>query len=1091
MSVRRSSLFRAIASVAVVILMAAAPTLFAQTTTGNIAGTAQVASDKSALPGATIEAVHVPTGTRYDSVTGVNGRFTIPNVRVGGPYKITGTLEGFKSTTVNLNDVGLGQTSEVTVNMALAAVTEAITVTASADAIINPNRTGSTSSVTTEQIQTLPTVNRQLQDFARTNPYVVTSLTGDGTFMFVAGRNNRYNSIQIDGAVNNDLFGLSSSGTPGGGSGTQAVSLDAIQQIQILISPYDVRQSGFTGGGINAVTRSGSNNIEGSVFGTKRDPSYVGKGPTDTKVGKFDQSQYGGRLGGPIWKDKMFFFVSGETNKRNDPNGTSADGSTGINYTGTPAAADVANYLKSTYNYDSGPLGDLIFDTKSDLYFGRVDANIGSKHNLTLRHNYVKGSNVNTPSSFTRTTTRFYYPNNVYLFPSKTNSTVLQANSVLTANTFNEGRIGYQTVREHRETPGAIFPTIEIGGTGERSGSLQTGIERFSGANALDQNIFEFTDDFTITHGNQNIVIGTHNEIFKFSNLFISDFYGYYYFPTLAALQSGTPTIYRIGFATGSDPRRPTKFKAGQYSLYASDQWHLQHGVTLTAGLRADKPHFYNTPSNNAVVLTALGRSTSEIPTEQISWEPRIGFNWDIREDGKQQLRGGVGVFQGRTPFVWISNNYGNTGIETVNKGCTTTACMPKFNPDPNTQARLDGVAGATQDIALSDPDFQFPRVLRSTLGYDRELPWGVRGSVEALYSKTLEDVFYQNIVKVQTGTSPLDGRPTYASVGPPPGFTTSPFGNAYFLTNTNKGSEMTETLQLSKNFGRLSLMGNYAHQRALSAGDWTSSTASSQWQFGNLNKGDIYTPVLGRTQFEIQHRFNLSATYNFTTGPVSHNIGAFYVAQSGQPYSLLMGGDPNRDGSTSNDLLFVPSNGVILCPSSASGAPTAAGACRTTAGANATPLDSSLFTNFLQSVGVNPAKGEILSRNIIRAPWTRRLDLHYGIGLPQVLGARVMIEADLLNALNMVDSKYGVEQFVSNSSYSSVAFNGMDPTTGKAVYREASTTNCSAADVSSGVAGCTATTVRKSGTLTLGNQLSTANLGSRWQGRLGLRVNF
>jgi outer membrane receptor for ferrienterochelin and colicin len=1075
--------FRAIASAAVVFLMAA-PALFAQTTTGNIAGTALVASDKSALPGVTIEAVHVPTGARYDTVTGANGRFTIPNVRVGGPYKITGSLEGFKSTTVNLNDVTLGQTAEVNLNLSMAAVSEAITVTASADAIINPNRTGSSSQVSTEQIQTLPTVNRQIQDFARTNPYVVTSLTGDGTFMFVAGRNNRYNTLQIDGAVNNDLFGLSSSGTPGGGSGTQPVSLDAIQQIQILVSPYDVRQSGFTGGGINAVTRSGTNAFEGSVFGTKRDPSYVGKGPTNTKVGEFDQTQYGGRLGGPVWKDKLFFFFSGETNKRNDPNGTSADGSAGINYTGTPAAADVANFLKTTYNYDSGPLGDLVFKTKSDLYFGRLDANIGSQHNLTLRHNYVKGQNVNTPSSFTRNTTRFYYPNNVYLFPSKTNSTVVQANSVFTQNAFNEARIGIQKIREHRETPGAIFPTIEVGGTGERSGSLQTGIERFSGANALDQDIFEFTDDFTVTKGNHNIVIGTHNEVFKFSNLFIQDFYGYYYFPTLAALQSGTPTIYRVGFATGSDPRRPTEFKAGQYSLYASDQWHMDHGVTLTAGLRFDKPHFFTTPSDNSAVSAALGRKTSAIPKEDVTFEPRIGFNWDIRQDGKQQLRGGIGVFQGRTPFVWISNNYGNTGIEQVLKGCTTAACMPKFNPDPNTQSRLDGVAGATQDIALSNPNFQFPRVLRSTLGYDRELPWGIRGSVEALYSTTQQDVFYQNINKVQVGTSPLDGRPTYANIA-------SAFGNAYFLTNTNKGNELTETLLLSKAWGHLNVTGNYAHQRALSVGDWTSSTASSNWQFGFVNKGDIYTPVLSRTQFEIQHRFNLAATYNFVTGPVSHDIGAYYVAQSGQPYSLLMGGDPNRDGSTSNDLLFVPSNGIILCPSSASAAPTAAGACRTTAGANATPLDSALYTSFLQSVGLNPASGQILSRNILRQPWTRRLDLHYGLGLPQILRARIMIEADLLNALNMIDSKYGVERFVSNSTYSAVAFNGIDPTTGKAVYREASTTNCSAADVSGGVAGCTATTVRKLGTLTVGNQFSTANLGSRWQGRLGLRVNF
>ncbi len=1076
--------------VVAIALVAFAPAMVAQVTTGSIAGNV-TAADGSALPGVTVEAIHVPTGTRYDTVSGSEGRYTIANVRVGGPYTISANLDGFKPTTVNNIQVALGTTADVDLKLALAAVTEAITVTATVDPIINPDHTGSTSSVSTEQIQTLPTVNRQLQDFARTNPYFTTSLTGDGTFMFVAGRNNRYNTVQIDGAVNNDLFGLSSSGTPGGGSGTQPVSLDAIQQIQLVVSPYDVRHSGFTGGGVNAVTRSGTNDFEGSVFGTKRDPSFVGKGITNTKITEFEQSQYGGRLGGPIIKDRLFFFVSAETNKRDDPNGTSADGSTGVNYTGTPSAADVANFLKTTFNYESGSLGDLVYRTKSDLYFGRLDANIASKHNLTLRHNYVKAQNVNGPSSYpaTRTTTRFYYPNNVYLFPSETNSTVMQVNSVFGANAFNEARVGYQTIREHRETPGSIFPTIEIGGTGERAGSLQTGIERFSGANALNQDITEITDDFTWTHGDHTIVLGTHNEMFEFSNLFISDFYGYYYFPTLAALQARAPTIYRIGFATGSDPRRPTEFKAAQYSLYASDQWHMANGVTLTFGLRADKPRFNTVPTFNPAVQTALGYSTAEAPSETVTWEPRLGFNWAIPGGGKQQLRGGVGVFQGRTPFVWISNNYGNTGVEFINRGCVQAAgqpvpaCMPAFNPDPNTQSRLEGVAGATQDIALSDPDFRFPRVLRTTLGYDRDLFFGIRGTVELLYSKTQKDVFYLNVNKARAATnSPLDGRPTYASIS-------TAFGNALFLTNTDKGNEFTQTLQLSKNFRNLTLQGNYAHQRARSVGDWTSSTAGSNWQFGYVNKGDIFSDELSRTQFEIEHRFNISATYNFNTGAFSHGFGAYYVAQSGQPYSLLLGGDPNRDGSASNDLLFVPSNGIILCRSTANAAPNATAPCRTNTATQA-PLDSALFTNFLQSVGLNASSGEILDRNVLRQPWTRRLDLHYDLGLPQMFGAQVRIELDILNALNIFDKEYGVQRFVANSTYIPVAFSGMDPTSGKAVYREATTTNCLAADVGV-LAQCTSTNDRKNGTLTPDTQFSTANLGSRWQGRLGLRVNF
>ena len=1035
------------------------PALYAQVTTGNIAGTVTDQTG-AALPGVTIEATHGPTGTHYQTVSEAGGRFLIPNVRVGGPYKVTGTLEGFKPTTETGVNVNLGTTAEVSVKMALASVTEAITVTAKGDEIINPNRTGSTSSVTTQQIETLPTVNRQLQDYARTNPYVVTSLTGDGTFMTIAGRNNRYNNIQLDGAVNNDLFGLAASGTPGGQAGTQPFSLDAIQQLQVLISPYDVRQGGFTGGGINAVTRSGSNTIEGSVFGTKRDPSFVGKGPSDTKIGDFNQTQLGGRMGGPVVKDRLFYFVSGETNNRKDPNGTSADGSTGTVYNNAnPDAAAVRQFMISKYNYDPGSLGDLIFNTKSRLFLGKFDSNVGSATNISLRHNYVNANQDNTPSSFSRTVTRWYFPTNTYQFPSKTNSTVLQVNSVLNATMFNEGRVNITRIREQRDTP-VIFPTVEIGPGGERAGTMQLGTERFSGANALNQNINEITDDFTITRGAHTLVLGTHDELFKFSNLFIQDFYGYYHFANFAALQAGTPDIYRIGFATGSDPRRATAFKAAQYSLYANDQWRIIPSVTMTFGLRADKPKFDTIPSFNPAVQTAIGFSTSAIPSEKVTWEPRVGFNWDIGNRGTQQLRGGVGVFQGRTPFVWISNNYGNTGVEQVLLGCLAPSCTPPaFNPDPNSQPRNLG-AGAVQDIALSDPNFHFPRVLRSTLGYDRELFWGVRGSAEVLWSKNQEDIYYQNVNKKLTGTSPLDGRPTYASIA-------STIGNAYFLTNTTKGNETTETLSLSKVYKNFTFNGSYAHQNARSVGEGNSSTASSQWQFGFITRGDIFNPELSTSTFQVKHRYNLAATYSLNTGPLSHSFGLFYAAQSGNPYSLIMGGDPNKDGSGNNDLLFIPTD-FILCSSTANGAPTAAAPCRTSAGATQAPLDPSLFTNFLNSVGLSGAAGTTPKRNSIYQPWTRRLDFHYELGLPQVFHIRVLVQADILNLMNLFDKNSGVERFVTNNTYMAVTYSGQDPTTGKPVYRESA-----------------------SGRLTPGNQFSTANLGSRWQGRLGLRVNF
>ena len=1051
-----SSSRRTVSAFLILIVVTITPALFAQVTTGTIAGVVTTKTDNTPLPGVTVEAVHVPTGTRYQAVTGSDGRFTIPNVRIGGPYTVTSSLEGFKAGTEKNIDVRLGEASEVPLTMVMAAVSEAITVTASADPILNPSHTGSTSTVSQEQIETLPTVNRALQDFARTNPYVNQSLTSDsGTFMFIAGRNNRYNNIQIDGAVNNDLFGLSSSGTPGGGSGTQPISLDAIQSLQVVVSPYDVRQSGFTGGGVNAVTRSGSNDIHGSVFGTKRNASFIGDDVNGNKATDFDQKQFGGRVGGPILRDRLFYFFSGEQNKRSDPQGSSADGSTSINYTGTPSAADVASFVQSKYNLDLGGTGDLVFKTKSDLLFGRLDANIGSAHNLTLRHNYVNANNDNVPSSAQRSATRFYFPTNTYQFPSKTNSTVAQVNSVFGGNAFNEGRVGFQTIREHRET-GVNFPQVEIGGgvRAERNGVVQFGTERFSGANALNQDILEVTDDFTLIRGAHNIVVGTHNEMFKFANTFIADYNGYYHFETFDAFKAGTPDIYRIGFATGADPKRPTAFRAANYSLYASDQWRLPHAVTLTFGLRADKPHFGNKPTFNPLVQQEIGYSTAAVPEEKINWEPRLGFNWDIGGMAHQQLRGGVGVFQGRTPYVWISNNYGNTGVEQISLGCLTPACTPPaFNPDPSTQPRNLG-SGATPSVAMSDPNFQFPRVLRSTLGYDRETFYGIRGTVEVLYTKTMQDAFFYNVNKKQTSTNAIDGRPRYSLVS-------TKLGDAILLSNTDRGDDLTESIQLNRNFKNMTISASYAHQKAKSVADSQSSTAGSS--FGNMfTTGDIFAQVLSPSAFQVEHRLNAAATYNFATGAFTHGLGLFYVAQSGQPYSLTMAGDPNGDLNANNDLLFVPAD-YILCPSNAT-APTATSPC----GANRSPLaDQQAMNKFLQSVGVT--KSGFVHRNAINQPWTRRLDFHYELGLPPLVGARVQVEADILNVGNLIDNKYGQQKFVFNQVYQLAAQTGVDPTSGKPVYREAA-----------------------SGRFTPGNQYSGfTTTASRWQGRLGLRVNF
>ena len=1033
-------------------MLAITPVAHAQVTTGGISGTV-TAADGSALPGVTIEAVHVPTGTVYTAVTGPTGTFLIPNVRVGGPYRVTASLEGFRPFATSNVNVALGTTAAVPVQLQLASVAEAITVTADADPVINPNRTGSTSAVSEEQIESLPTVNRNLQDFARTNPYFNVD-PGDesGTRMSVAGRNNRYNTIQIDGAVNNDLFGLADTGTPGGQADAPAISLDAIEQIQMVVSPYDVRQGGFTGGGINVVTRSGANDLSGSLFYSKRDEQLIGEGPFGNEVDAFDSELLSGRLGGRIVRDRLFYFLNGESNAREEANGVSAEAGNvfGVNATIAERAQQAQAIAQARYGYNPGSLGDIPEQRDSTNFFGRLDWNIGSRNQLTLRHNYVDATRDVVSDRFS---SRFRFPNAIYAFADETNSTVAQLNTAFSGYAFNEARVNMTTIRDARAVPTPIFPSVEIGGR-PRSAEVILGTERFSGANSLDQDILAITNDFTWIAGTHSITIGTHNEIFDFKNLFMSDAYGYYFFPDLAAFEAGNPSEYSITVATGNDPRRPTSFDAAQYGLYISDAWAIRPDLTLTLGLRGDMPRFGTTPSNNPVVQDAIGFRTAQTPSEDVILSPRFGFNWQL--PGEQQLRGGIGVFAGRAPYVWISNVYGNTGVEQQALSCAGS-CNPTFVTDPFNQPTNFPAGSGAFSVDLIDPDFQLPRVLRSTLGYDRELFFGIRGTIEGVWSRNLEDVYYQNVNKVQTGTSELDGRPTYSNVS-------SGLRDAILMTNTDKGEQMMASLQLNKSFGRgFTLSASYAWQDAKAAFEGTSSRAISNWQFWET-KGDIFEPELSRSQFETEHRINAAASWRVNTGVLGHTIAFYYNAQSGDPYSILIGSDINRDGYSTNDLLFVPNN-VILCPSNARTA-TAASPCGVSSGNAISQLDANRFYDFLESAGIDD-RGRTLDRFQATTDWSRQLDFHYELGLPVFGRGRTAITADVLNVLNMIDSEYGNVEFVAFDEYAPVAFHGIAED-GTPIYRE-----------------------RFNGSSEAGSQFSTANLRSRWQARLGLRLSF
>jgi outer membrane receptor for ferrienterochelin and colicin len=1023
--------FGRVAAVLVALVALAAP-VAAQVTTGGLSGQVVAQSDRSALPGVAIEAIHVPTGTRYAAVTNESGRFTIVNARVGGPYSVKAALSGFRELEAANVYVSLGDVTNLAFEMTLDTVEEIIEVVGSSDDLISADRTGSSSSVSLDVIESLPTVRRQLQDYARLNPYfTIDPSDQSGTRLSVAGKNNRYNTIQIDGAVNNDLFGLADTGTPGGQADTQPINLDSIQELQLVVSPYDVRQGGFTGGGINAITRSGANQFSGSIYGSMRDEDYVGDGPLDRPISEFSEDQYGARLGGPILRDKLFFFASGEMNRREAPTGVAADGSAGTQFNQPVQAAAFRQLLINRYGYDPGPLSDFPATQDSDLAFLRFDWNAAPNHSLTLRHNYVDGFRDVVGD---RSSTRYRFETAIYAFDSETNSTVAQLNSIFGANMFNEARVSFQTIRDARATP-VIFPTIEIGTTSQQP-TLAAGTERFSGANSLDQDILAITDDFTLIKGNHTLTIGTHNEIFEFKNLFLSEFYGMYRFTSVANFEADNAAEYRISFANGSDPRRPAQFEVGQYGLYVGDQWRVNDRFSLVFGLRADMLDMVDTPSYNPAVFATYGYSTSGVPDNDVTLSPRLGFNYAISP--KQQFRGGVGIFAGRTPYVWVSNAFGNTGIESTALSCIAPACTPPpFNPDPNNQPRNLGAAG-TVSVDLVDPDFELPRVMRATLGYDHELPWGVRATFEGVYTETQKDVYYQNLNRVPTGGTSFDGRPLYTRKS-------TAFLDTVILRNTSEGEQLNASMRLTKRFDMgLYVDASYAWMDAESAFDSTSSRAISSWRFMPV-RGDIYNPEMSTTNWEVEHNFNIALSYAFRIGSLGNTVALFYNAQSGRPYSVLQGGtDINGDGYNSNDLLWVAANpnDIVL--------------------RNTTWEE---YDAWAKSLGLK--RGQIQERNSLQARWARSLDFHYDIEIP-IKVVRTQLAFDIMNLVNLIDSDKGLMEFVPNQSFTPLAYRGIDAATGKPIYEP-----------------------NFSGALSGDRQYSANDLRSRWQMKLGLRFSF
>jgi Carboxypeptidase regulatory-like domain len=1023
-------------------------------TTGSFSG---VVTDPqgAVLPGVTVSAVHVPTGTRSEAVTGPEGHFEMPNVRAGGPYTITATLSGFRDQVENNVFAALGQDQTVNFKLSLAAVSETVIVTGQTPAI-DTSRAGTAANIPLETVQDLPTILRSVTDVARTSPYfnaqTFGGATGSGTPpLSVAGRNNRYNSEQIDGAVNNDLFGLAASGTPGGQTGTQPISYDAIQEIQLVVAPYDVRQGGFSGGGINIITKSGANDFLGTGYYFAQNQNLLGQipgvatpanpSPADTAVGTFTSKQGGFSVGGPIVKNTAFFFGNVDLGRQNTPSGFSLDGTSGgqqWNPADQATALQALSIIQNQYGFNAGGPSEFSKPTNSNKVFLRGDVNLSPNNQLMVRANYVKGlTDVGTPNN-----TTYYLPDNYYQIQDTTISSVAELRSTLSNTMFNEARVTYQRERNIRGDQAGFSPFPLVRVDMPDSNYILLGTDNSSTANKLNQDIVEVNDDITWLKGKHSITVGTHNEFFQFYNLFIQNLYGNYEFSSIANLQAGLAQAYSHYFSNTSNPLQAAQFSVAQYGVYAGDQWRVASNFTLTYGARFEKPHFPDTPDANPLSVTDFGYRTDIVPAPKM-FSPRVGFNWDLSHDtdNRSQLRGGLGSFAGRTPYVWLSDQYGNTGIDFTQLSATFNANNKiPFIANPNAQpTSVVGGAAGNQTINLVSPNYEYPQVLRGNLAYDHALPWGLIGTAEFLYTKNLEDIAYSNLNYVPTGTLP-DGRLTYSKAF-------SNLNNVILLSNTTQGSSSTTALTVRRPFkSGFFVSGSYSYNRAMSINDGTSSVAASNWS-GTPVGDNVNNPPLSTSQYQAGNRVTVSTAIPIPLWHEFRSTASFYYnGQQGQPYVVLFSSDVNGDGVKSNDILYVPSSASQI---------------------NVTNGTYAQLQSFINGdCSLAPYAGQIAPRNGCTSPWTNTLDFRYSVTLPT--GGRTKVEAtmDVFNLLNLFNKNWGWVYYPNFNSPTEIAYGGL--VGGKETYNLSTITSSSFAGV-----------------------FTRDDLASRWQAQWGLRFRF
>ncbi len=996
------------------------------------------------LPGANIITVHIPTGAQYASITNVNGYYNLQNMNVGGPYTITVSFVGFEEFVKSDIYLNLGQTFRLDVTMSETAISleEVIVLGKKVQdfRVIDGNRTGAETVVGSDQIANMPSINRDIADFTRLTPQ---ANIDDNGAISIAGINNRYNSISIDGAINNDVFGLAATGTNGGQTGGTPFSMDAIEQFQIVLAPYDVRHSGFAGAGINAVTRSGTNRIEGSAYYYLRNEALAGKTPTNVseddrkKLPNFKSETYGFRVGGPIIKNKLFYFANIELQRDDTPQPFNF-----ANYEGDATQAEIdnlSNFLNSTYGYDPGGYLNNNRTLESNKLFFRVDWNINATHKLMIRHSYTKNEAIRANSS-SDGFINFY--NNAEYFPSITNSTALELKSNWNEMS-NDLIIGFTSVRDDRDPLGNNFPAVRIY---DGDGTIFFGSEAYSTANQLDQDILTITNNFTLNKGIHTITIGTNNELSSTYNLFMRKNFGEFRYNNLDDFLNNNPAYqYERGYSlipgdiTGDGAKAAAKFKMLQLGLYAQDEIQINDRLKITAGLRFDIPMFIDKPTGdehfNTVTAPLIkaagydleGAKAGEMPKSKILISPRVGFNWDALGDQTLQVRGGVGIFTSRLPLVWPGGSFTNNGL-TIGGVYHRSSWGDDiyFEPDWENQYEnpdfgyTDAAYGGQIDLFAED--FKFPQMFRVNLAIDKKLPWGMVGTLEGSYSKTIDNILYYNVnlePATQNLTGSPDNRPFFSGNSVDPDYTRVILG-----TNTNEGFTYNITAQIQKPFDNgLTASLAYSYGRAKTINDGTSSQNSSQWLYmehvNGLNNLD-----LTYSDFDLKNRITSYVSYSKEFfNHLKTTISIYYNGQSGMPFSYVYYGDISGDGERRNSLIYVPANSAEINLVDI-GVP----------GDDDYASIAQQWTDLEEFINgddyLKGRKGQYAERNAVRTPFEHVFDFKFAQDIFTDIGGRqqkITLTLDIFNFTNLLNKDWGRQYFISRNRYSLVDFEGFE----------------------------------------------------------------